>query len=379
MSGYIDYLVFVIISTGLFALFALGLNLQWGFAGLINFGHVGFMTIGAYTTVLLSANGWPVSIAVVIGIMLAAILGFLIGTTTVKLREDYLAIVTIGVSELIRLVSLNEQWLTKGPFGVQNYPIPLNTPPLGTFEPNLFDKIIMIALLSLVAAFAFRQLGLWLYAGWQEYLQIKNKSYKPLGKMGLIVWGIIGFSLIALVYVVGVLGLYDYSDKAGLMLLILIALAFVYWLLESLVRSPWGRVLKSIREDEQIPKALGKNVFWYKLQALMLGGAIAGFAGAFYAWQLTTVYPTNFETIVTFNAWIMVVVGGAGRNAGVILGSVIFSAYESITRFGLQKLDIDDAQAGAFRLMVIGLILMILMVWRPQGILGRKEELTLGK
>ncbi|MGK7877642.1 MAG: branched-chain amino acid ABC transporter permease, partial [Xenococcaceae cyanobacterium] len=101
----IGYLVFLIIFTGLFGLFALGLNLQWGFAGLINFGHVAFMTIGAYTTVLLSSQDVPLIVAVPIGAAIAALLGLLIGTSTLRLREDYLAIVTIGVSELLRLIA----------------------------------------------------------------------------------------------------------------------------------------------------------------------------------------------------------------------------------------------------------------------------------
>ncbi|NJO94006.1 MAG: branched-chain amino acid ABC transporter permease, partial [Hydrococcus sp. RM1_1_31] len=122
-SGYI---VFLISSAGLYGLFALGLNVQWGYTGLINFGHVAFMTIGAYTTALLSILGVPLLIAVLIGAGLAALLGLLIGMTTLRLREDYLAIVTIGVSELVRLVALNEEWLTKGSFGIQRYPLPLN-------------------------------------------------------------------------------------------------------------------------------------------------------------------------------------------------------------------------------------------------------------
>jgi neutral amino acid transport system permease protein len=164
------------------------------------------------------------------------------------------------------------------------------------------------------------------------------------------------------------------------MLLTLLVLALVYTGLEFLVHSPWGRILKAIREDEEIPRALGKNVFWYKLQSFMLGGAIAGLAGTFFAWQLTTIYPSNFEPLLTFQAWIIVVLGGAGSNAGTILGAIIFWAYDSLTRFILPQLNaFDQSQAGAFRVMIIGLILMILIVWRPQGILGKKEELTLGR
>jgi neutral amino acid transport system permease protein len=112
----------------------------------------------------------------------------------------------------------------------------------------------------------------------------------------------------------------------------------------------------------------------------MLGGAIAGIAGALYAWQQTSIYPSDFDPQVTFNAWIMVILGGAGSNFGTVLGAVIFFAYDSVTRFVLPAIvPLDQVRLSAFRIMVIGLILMLLMIWRPQGILGKKEELTLSK
>lgn len=371
----VEYLVFLIISTGLYSLFALGLNLQWGFSGLINFGHVAFMTMGAYTTVLLSSQGIPLFLAVLIGTFGATLLGLLIGASTLRLREDYLSIVTIGVSELLRLIALNEEWLTKGAFGVQRYPLPF-----GNFQPNMSGKLMMIMVLTTLAIFTVWQLFINLKKELKEQKEIENKSYQPRKPISIFIWGIIAFTLILTTYITGVIGLYNYTYKAGLMLLILITLAVIYFGLELLVHSPWGRVLKAIREDEEIPIALGKNVFWYKLQSFMLGGAIAGIAGAFYAWQLTTIYPSNFEPLLTFNAWIIVVIGGSGNNAGTLLGAVIFWAYDSLTRFLLGNSSfIDDAQLGALRVMIIGLIMMILMIWRPQGILGKKEELSLGR
>jgi neutral amino acid transport system permease protein len=374
MTGF---LVFLTISTALFSIFALGLNLQWGFTGLINFGHVAFMTIGAYTTVLLSSQGVPIVIAVIIGAGLAALLGLLIGTATLRLREDYLSIVTIGVSELLRLIALNEEQITKGTFGVSRFPIPLEKLP-----NNPITQILTIGTLTLLAIFAAWQLWRNINRQLREAKQIQNKSYRPQGKIGAIAWGIIALMLILVVYINGAIALVDGNYKARLMLLVLLVLALVYSALELLVHSPWGRVLKAIREDEEIPRALGKNVFWYKLQALMLGGAIAGIAGAFYAWQLTTVYPTNFEPIVTFNAWTIVMLGGTGNNAGTILGAVLVTAYETITRFKSLipfLATIDDRVLESSRGMLIGLVLMLLMMWRPQGILGKKEELTLGK
>lgn len=371
----VGYLVFLTIYVGFYALFALGLNLQWGYAGLINFGHVAFMTVGAYATVLLSSHDVPLIVAVIAGIAIAALLGLLIGMTTLRLREDYLAIVTIGVSEMLRLIALNEDWLTKGSFGVRGFPLPLEL-----FDPNPVQEYILIGILTVLAIFATWQLGTGLRSQWQEGREIQGNSYQPTKLIALIIWAIIGLGLILTVYISGCAALLDYNYKAGLMLLVLIALALVYWGLELLVKSPWGRVLKAIREDEEVAKALGKDVFWYKLQAFMLGGAIAGLAGAFYAWQLTTIYPSNFETLITFNVWTMVVLGGAGKNPGAILGAVIFWAYDALTRFYLPKLGwFDSSEEGAFRVMIIGLILMLLMIWRPQGILGKKEELTLGR
>jgi neutral amino acid transport system permease protein len=187
--------------------------------------------------------------------------------------------------------------------------------------------------------------------------------------------------LVLMIYWAGVMGLWvAYNYKVGLMWLLIVSVAFVFWRLQALVNSPWGRVLKAIREDEEVAKALGKNVFRYKLQSLMIGGAIAGLAGAFYAWQLTYINPDGFIPLVTFQAWIIVVLGGSGNNVGTLLGAMIFWAYDTATRFLLPSLlPLDDARLGAFRIMVIGLLMIVLMMWRPQGILGNKEELTLGR
>lgn len=438
--GMEGYIVSLIIFTAIFAVFGLGLNLQWGFTGLINFGHVAFMAIGAYATVLLSEAGTPLPIAIVVGSSLAAVLGLLIGLTTLRLREDYLAIVTIGVSEMVRLIALNEEWLTQGSFGIQGFALPLSN-----FNPNLPTRIGMIAAITVVVG-----LGLWLL--WRWTVRHIKKAPRPallnstLGvlayvvSLGFLIYGIglgakllkaadtlpawvLGLGLFGSVVAVGWLyvwlskrivsrlsawsagtaiiasiittgfglwvygfaasALYHYSrnpTKTGLMWLSVLVLAVLFWGLQVLVRSPWGRVLKAVREDEEVAKALGKNVFWYKLQSLMLGGAIAGIAGALYAWQLTTVYPDNFQPLVTFNAWTIVVLGGAGNNVGTLLGATIFWAYQTLTRFVLGDIiPLDDARLGAFRVMIIGLLLIVMMMWRPQGILGKKEELTLGR
>ncbi len=358
----VTYFVFLTISAATYAIFSMGLNLQWGVTGLINFGHVAFLAIGAYSTVLLSLQGVPIPIAVFVGAALSALLGLAIGMSTLRLREDYLGIVTIGVSELVRLVAKNEAWLTKGTFGVQGYPIPFSS------QPEYPIRLLLIVWLTVLCGLAVWRLWLWLRVSMSRAINAAIASI-----------------FVLTVYICGALSLYTYDpkDNPGLMLLVLTTLAIVYIGLDRLINSPWGRVLKAIREDEEVPRALGKNVFWYKLQAFMLGGAIAGIAGAFYAWQVS-VFPDTFAPLITFEAWIIVMLGGSGNNLGPIVGAVIYWLYSELTRTELFKTifraaHIDDTQQGAFRIMIIGLILMVLMVVRPQGILGKKEELTLGR
>mgnify|MGYP001810399410 CR=1 FL=1 len=159
-----------------------------------------------------------------------------------------------------------------------------------------------------------------------------------------------------------------------LLTLLLIVVGIVYWRLQWLVRSPWGRVLKAIREDEEVAKALGKDVFGYKLQAFAIGGAIGGMAGAFYAWQLTTVYPDNFGPLITFQAWTIVTIGGAGSNLGVIIGAIVFQFYNALPRFLPEQIRADGGRFEAIQLILIGLTLILLMLWRPQGLLGNKKN-----
>jgi neutral amino acid transport system permease protein len=145
-----NFVVSLVIFTCVYAIFGLGLNLQWGYTGLLNFGHVAFMTVGAYATVLLTLGGVPLAIAALIGGALAALLGLLIGISTLRLRTDYLAIVTIGVAEVIRLIAVNEEWLTRGTFGIQKFPLPL-----ATFNPGPFGRLIMIAILTTVLGLSY--------------------------------------------------------------------------------------------------------------------------------------------------------------------------------------------------------------------------------
>lgn len=435
----VNYLVSLGIFTAIFALFSLGLNLQWGYTGLINFGQVAFLGLGAYTTILLSSAGVPLIIAVGVGAILAALLGLGIGFSTLRLREDYLAIVTIGVAEVLQRVALNEEWLTRGARGVYGYPLPLRN-----FNPPLVVALAMVALLTAIVALAGWRWWQWLRhhihgplqptAGWQGFSLIpylvclaglQFSLWQLCTRGSPIFWFGAGLSLIlavgccyidsfreasqrqsplktlltqgwpthlilltstllagvlGVIYQSVVLGLFNNDYKSRLLWLVILVLALMFWQLERWVHSPWGRVLKAIREDEEVARALGKNVFVYKLQSFMLGGAMTGVAGAFYAWQLSFLEPKGtFDSLLTFQAWTIVVLGGSGNNAGTLLGAVIFWAYTGLTRFLNDALPLDDARIGAFRVMLIGLLLVVLMMWRPQGILGKKEELTLGR
>ena len=286
---------------GIYGIFALGLNLQWGYAGLLNFGHVAFMAIGAYATILFSMNGIALPLAVLAGMILAGVAGAFLGVATLKLREDYLAIVTIGFSEILRFLLLNEAWLTKGSFGLYGYPRPFQ---------------------DLVSA--------------QDYNLL-------------------------------------------LMCIVIFVLAVVYALLEILARSPWGRVLKSIRDDEAVSVSLGKNAFQYKIQTLVLGSAIAALSGSLLAFYLQYINPMNFQPVETFYAWIIVIMGGSGNNRGTIIGAILLWGFFSTTRFIEGYLYFSPSAASATRIVLIGTILIVLMMFRPQGILGRKEELAIGR
>lgn len=369
-SGILTYVSFLITNIAIYAMLGLGLNLQWGFTGLINFGVAGFVAIGAYGTVVLSMMGWPLPIAMVMGGLVSAIFGLGLGMATLRLREDYLAIVTIGAAELVRLIINNESLVNgrSGAIGINGFPLPL-----AEFRPDIFIRYGMVLLLTSV-------FGLALWKLWNWY---RRRSAAQSSKVWISAVSMLGALVIVRADVVVTIAMLNFRDNQvvnGLLFCSVLMAALVFLLVETLVRSPWGRVLKAIREDEEVAKALGKNVFSYKLQSLMIGGFITGISGAFYAWQQSNVYPDNFKSDLTFNVWILMVLGGAGSNPGVAIGATIFWIYTTLTR-DLSKLFpmVPTSQIDAFRMVFIGLLLIGLMVWRPQGLLGNRDELTLGK
>ena len=314
-----DFWAFVGVVAGIYTLFALGLQIQFGFTGLLNFGQVGFMAIGAYTMAILTVKeGMSMWLAAFLGVVAAALAGILVGLPTLRLRADYFAIVTIAFGEIVRYVATNQDGLTGGSQGT-------------------------IALAGIDQAAEYD--GEWMrFSSWLG------------GRLGI-------------------------SNKDVVMLLVVWAVALALLALTELaVRTPWGRLLKSIRDDEDAAASLGKNPFAVKLQSLALGAALAGLAGCFYAWQFSFFSPDDFQPLLTFFAWMIVILGGTGRVWAVPVGSLLFGILFAGTRFfGFPPFSWLSSDDRAYvRLLLIGLVLIGLMLFRPQGILGRREEMVLG-
>jgi branched-chain amino acid transport system permease protein len=313
-----EFWAFVGVVAGIYTILALGLQLQFGLTGLLNFGQVAFMAIGAYTmAILVVKEGLSMWLAAPLAIAAAATAGLLLGIPSLRLRADYFAIVTIAFSEIVRYVATNEQSLTGGSQGT-------------------------IALGNVTQAAQYN-------AQWENF-QARVGSWLHIGSKDV--------TMLLLVWATAVV------------------LLTVTWLA---VRTPWGRVLRAIREDEDAAASLGKNVLVYKLQVLALGSALAGVAGLFYAWQFSFFSPDDFQPLLTFFAWMIVILGGLGRIWAVPVGAAVFGFLFAATRFlDFQPLSsLDSADRAYVRLIVIGLVIIGLVVFRPQGILGRREEMVL--
>jgi branched-chain amino acid transport system permease protein len=318
-----DFWSFVGVIAGIYTIFALGLQVQYGFAGLLNFGHVASMALAAYTMAILVIKvGMSLWLAALIGIGVA-VTGFLvIGVTTPRLRADYFAIVTIAFSEIIRYVLINQQDLTGGPQG-------------------------SIAMASVGQAATYN--GQWNAFIGQVQRDLSSLSGRAVNRdvaMMIVVW-----------------------------LIALVLLAAVRYALNT----PWGRMLRAIREDEDSAAALGKSVFGRKLQALAIGAGLGAIAGVLYAFEFSFFSPDDFEPLTTFFAWVIVILGGTARVWAVPIGSLIFAFLFAGTRFfGIWPLShLDSADRAYLRLIIIGLILIGLMYFRPQGLLGKRQEMLL--
>jgi branched-chain amino acid transport system permease protein len=301
-----------------FVLCALGLAVHFGFTGLLNFGQAAFAAVGAYGMVIsIDTLKLPLFLAVLMGLLCSIIFALILGIPTLRLRADYLAIVTIATAEVFRyfMTTIGFSKVTGGSNGLSQFGAEfwaLNPIPEGNYN-----------------------FGFVSYRADQLYVL-------------MVGWGAV---------IIGAL------------------------ILRLLMRSPWGRVLKGIREDEDAVRSLGKNVFFYKLQALMIGGVFASIGGMIFVLNLSNVQPQVWTTNFTFTIWSILLLGGAATILGPIAGGMIFIALISLTQglmSGLVELGLlpflTQPDIAQIRLLLIGLSLMLLVIFRPQGLFGNKRE-----
>ena len=270
----------------MFILVALGLNVVVGFAGLLDLGYVGFYAVGAYTTAVVTSGQWnlPWIAALPLSIVMAMIAGVVLGTPTLRLRGDYLAIVTLGFGEIIRITANNSDWLG-GPRGINKIARPPNIGPL-------------------------------------KFTVLNAKPYWYLG-----------FTVILI----------------------------VIFILSRLENSRVGRAWSAVREDEDAAELMGVDTFKFKLWAFAIGAAIGGLAGALYASKVGFVNPDNFQLQLSILFLAAVVLGGTGSMYGVIMGGILVAWIpERFRGFSTR------------RYFVFGVVLVLVMVFRPQGIIPRR-------
>ncbi|MEO1211051.1 MAG: branched-chain amino acid ABC transporter permease [Cyanobacteria bacterium J06638_20] len=297
--GLLNYGIFFLTLAGIYAILTLGLNIQWGYAGMLNIGVGAFFAVGAYGSTVMTVapneafvGGFnaPVIIGIMVAMLLSGILAFFVGLITLPLRSDYLAIASIGIAEIVRLVLKNEAWLTNGVRGIAGIPKPLQ--------------------------------------GW----------------LGASPW--------------------------LTLLVTFLALSLVFWASDRAYRSPWGRVLRALREDEPATLAAGKNVIGFRLQAFVLGAMMMGLAGALYAHFVGFISPEAFQPeFTTFIVWVMLIAGGSGNTRGALAGAFILWGVWSGTEIVTNWLPaVWITRAGPFRLLLIGVLLQVILLTRPAGL-----------
>lgn len=305
LYGYGLYVVSLATMGGIYALLTLGLNVQWGFAGLFNVGVAGFFGIGAYSSALLTTapsarhlGGYemPYALAFIAAMLVSGVIAWLVGKVCLRLRSDYLAIATIGIAEILRLIQKNETWATNGPRGISEIPKPFEALP----EP----------------------------------------------------WNHLAFLALVLSLVV-----------------------VVYCLLEVARRSPWGRVMTAVRDNELAARAAGKNVEAFRMEGFVIGCMIMALAGALAAHYLKFVDPNTTDPLLaTFLVWVMLIVGGSASNKGAILGAFLMWTVWSATEILSSRLPDDFVIRAAYvRIFLIGLVLQFFLQRYPQGILPEQR------
>lgn len=295
----LSYLVFTLTLGGIYALLALSLNLIWGGVGMVNLGLAGFFAVGAYTSALVAIAGVPLPIAMLLACVIGAAAGILATFATIRLRGDYLAIVTLGFAEVVRMVALNERWLTRGSDGISGIPAPFRTE-LGNDGFNLF------------------------YLG-----------------------------------------------------LVTVIVVCVFLIMRRLDASPFGRVLKAIREDQELAAFAGKYITRFKIQTFALSAAIAGLAGALYGHFQTYISPDHFQPLITIYIFLAVTAGGVGRPLGALFGAYLVVFFLEATRFMGELFSVlQPGQVAAIREILVGVALLGVLHLRPQGILPERISLS---
>jgi branched-chain amino acid transport system permease protein len=284
------YLVTILIFVEIAVLLGFALNLQWGICGMVNFGLAGFFALGAYTAALVALAGGGSLLAVLAAACVCAAASAAVALISLRLSEEYLAILTLGFSEVVGLVALSEDWLTGGSIGLSGIPRPL-----------------------------------------ADLVSEENRELVFLGLLTSVALGI-------------------------------------YVLLELLLRSPFGRTLRSIREDATVAATLGKNVPVFRMKAFAIGGAVIGVAGAFHAFYLTFIDPSQFTATITGYTFMAVVIGGRGSNLGLVAGAAVIMVLIESTRFLKDAVEwIGSSDLAALRLMLVGAGLILVLIYRPQG------------
>jgi len=284
-----EYLLHILVITGIYIILTLSLNLVIGYTGLASLGHIAFACVGAYTSSLLALNcGISPWLGLVAGVCVAAVLGVVVGFPSLRLKGDYLALATFGLGVIVYSVAKNWVSVTRGPMGLPGIP-------------------------------GFSLFGFELSAAW---------SYLIL---------VVSFVLLTL------------------------------FVIKRVVNSPFGRVLRGIREDEVAALAMGKNTNNYKILVFVIGAIFAGIAGSLYAHYITFIDPSSFTVTESITILLMVVFGGMGSLSGSFVGAAVLVILPELLRF----LGMPSSVAAPLRQMIYGLLLVVLMLKRPQGIIGK--------
>ena len=306
-------------TTAAVAIAVIGLNVHFGFTGLLNMGQAGFMLLGAYGFAISIVRGLPLPVAVLIGFGVALVFALILGVPTLKLRGDYLAIVTISAAEIVRFTG-RLSVLTDFTGAAQGIP--------GSSYRDSFTALSFFG---------------------DGSTDIGFLDYSNTGVNG---WWVrfVAWTLVAIC-------------------------AFVVYLL---TRSPWGRLLRGIREDEDAIRSLGKNVFAIKMQALIIGGMLGALGGMMYVLP-GSVQADALGRSMTFFCYTALLIGGAATVFGPILGSIIFYTarifVKSVANAYVPDSIMSSSETESFSYIVVGVILMLVVIFRPQGILGNKREL----